>query len=43
MRLCVPNFARDIIPVNVGFLKKHVQTSFVLGQRVSSDSVKVIS
>ena len=30
----------DVITINVGFLKEHVETSFILGQRMSCDSKK---
>ena len=39
-RLCVTDFSRDVIPVNVWLLKEHVKTSLVLSQRMSSDSGK---
>ena len=41
-RLCVTDFSRDVIPVNVWLLKEHVKTSLVLSQRMSSDSGKKI-
>jgi len=37
--LRVPDLARHIIPVNISLLKKHVQTSLILGKWVTSNLV----
>ena len=36
--LGVPDLSRNVIPVDVGVLEEHVQTSLVLGQRVTGNS-----
>ena len=39
-RLGISDLARHIVPVNVGLLEEHVQTSLVLSQRMAGNSSK---
>ena len=36
--LGVPDFSWDIISVNVGFLQEHMKATFILSQRMASNS-----
>ena len=38
--LRVPDLARDVVPVDVGLLEEHVQTSLVLSQWVPGNSTQ---